>query len=148
MSIFQHNLVDLSTDKNVLFFFWYRSSGFREALTIKDITESIIESIQEFVKNDLIKIFEPQLGDAGMPYFYGKYWKNPHSFKFEPGERMLISCMTKYVRQKVEEEGLQYYCPPENFVDYNNLHYFKYAKSEPNPENTIGISQQTNNLSG
>lgn len=107
----------------------YRLYGYRDAITIENISLDEIKSIEQFVKSEVLdhinRSFDPPLDETELIHFFGgQFSKQTSAFKFMPGEVKLISAIGKSVAESVSIHGLAYFnCNEESryVADYFKL---------------------------
>lgn len=90
--------------------------GFSNAITFKDIDDEDIDSVEKFVKSDLIQYFtshqstpktkeddidsciESELSEDDKQSFFGVYSSNPSKFVFLRGERKMLNALVDHVK--------------------------------------------------
>lgn len=105
-----------------------RFCGYGNAVSFKDIDESDIASIENFVKSELQLTLKEELESTNTEYdhrqkscFFGRFSSKPETFRFDKGELKQIMSSVKFVKRKVDE-------PEENA----NITYFNDAELEKN----------------
>lgn len=86
-----------------------------DAITFKNVNNSVIDQIEGFVKDNIPRIIADWIA-AGKSInkedFFGKvYALNPESFKFVFGDRILILELARHVKKIIETHpsGLSYF---------------------------------------
>lgn len=95
-------------------------SGYGTALSFKDIDETDIQAIENYIRTILPSILDSALAEQKLEYtlneklwFYGPFASAPQHFSFPPGELKTLFALVRYVKQKVDEpnecEGLDFF---------------------------------------
>lgn len=107
--------------------------GIRDAITFKDVDETIVNTVEEYVKKelaDIIKTWEKNDIKVNHEDFYGEFYVFcPEAFKFSIGDRLQIKKMVAYVKKKYDENG----------VEFSGAHEFQPCTS---------IKQKSKNVNG
>lgn len=78
--------------------------GIRDAITFKEIDQTLINQVETFVQTELGELLEKwkssgiEINEAD--FFGNIYVHSPKSFKFTIGDRMQIQSMVNYVKMK------------------------------------------------
>lgn len=111
--------------------------GFSNAITFKDIDDEDIDSVEKFVKSDLIQYFTPhqqstpkmkeddiesciesELSEDDKQSFFGVYSSNPSKFVFLRGERKMLSALVDHVKSiTAGPEGSKHFQLNEDGID-------------------------------
>lgn len=87
--------------------FWFSLRGFRDALTMQYIGEEQINSIQNFIRNQLPGILSKWKGcEEKLPIneedFFGEiYVYDPASFEFSEGDKIQIAEIVTYIKKVI-----------------------------------------------
>lgn len=86
--------------------------GFRDAITFKEVDDTIMGQVEDFVKNELADVlttWETNGIVINREHFYGEFYAySAKTFKFSIGDRMQIKKMVDYVKMKYDENGVQF----------------------------------------
>lgn len=111
----------------------YRFCGYANALAYKDIDEDDIESVQDFVRNELPQTLEAELKSAAIEYsratksiFFGGFVSEPQQFHLLPDEKRDILDLARGVKRIVDY-------PEEN----SNIKYFESVSFSETRENCL-----------
>lgn len=86
--------------------------GIRDAITFKEIDQTLINQVETFVQTELGELLEKwkssgiEINEAD--FFGNIYVHSPKSFKFTIGDRMQIQSMVNYVKMKYDENGIEF----------------------------------------
>lgn len=89
--------------------------GFKDAVTIKNIDDAVIDHVETFIKNDLIERLEKFsvniTDESQITMFFSYLFKdNPKSFQFSLGEKIQIREIAEYAARKFNINGARYFC--------------------------------------
>lgn len=93
----------------------------RDAITLKNVNNSVIDEIECFAKLEMPRILSEmnlsnKLGTINYADYFGDiYASNPNSFKFVMGDRIMILELANHVKRIFDanpESGFQYFAPP------------------------------------
>lgn len=111
-------------DRHRFLIIWIDSSysNFGNALVFKEIKDEHINTVENFIRNDIAKVCKLENSED----FYGRiYAKCPEKFAFLPGERVLIKQLVSHVNGIVDQNGkntgLCHFKPPKDIQDESNL---------------------------
>lgn len=84
----------------MVFIFSY--CGFNNALSFKNITDSHIDAVEEFIRTNISSVLKSENNED----LYGPFFaKNPQCFTFLAGDRELIKELSSHVRNIVDKNG-------------------------------------------
>ncbi|XP_043476364.1 uncharacterized protein LOC122507622 [Leptopilina heterotoma] len=78
--------------KNIL-----KYNNFDNPLSFRDITEEIIDDLENFAKTLLIELIEDDV-NVDMKSYFGIFHKKPNNFRFVIGDKMLIRRMVDFIK--------------------------------------------------
>lgn len=90
-------------------FYIFSLCNIRDFITIKNVDDSIVDQVQDFVRTELPPILTEWISSGKIrsvnkvEYFGEIYASNPNSFKFVSGDRIQINQIVKYAEKLVEE---------------------------------------------
>lgn len=87
-------------------------SGFSNALVLKDINDADIDSVETFMREEMLDLLPCDISFENKAKFFGnKYANAPSRFKLLSGERKLIKQISVYVDQIIRNDGLKTFAP-------------------------------------
>lgn len=107
--------------------------GFRDAITFKEVDDTIVGIVEEYVKTELAEVLTTWTTNGieiNQEDFYGKFYVySPKTFKFTIGDRMQIKKMVDYVKTIYDGNG----------IEFSGAHEFQpYASKKPKSKREKG----------
>lgn len=88
---------------------------FGEAVTLKNMSNDLIDQLESFVRLELQAVFKSwETAEFYQRDFYGSYHLNQEKFKVSAGERVLILELKKYIEEVIKRDNIKYFS-----ADYN-----------------------------
>lgn len=101
----------------------YSLCGFRDALTVRNVDDTVINSIEEYIKTDLPAILEEHCITLDKAIFFGNIYKpDPIKFKFSLGERIQLKEIAAAVETMLASDGIDKFKENKNAKFERRLH--------------------------